>query len=160
MLAPCGYREQITVGLDTASVRLAQIRREIEEADAEVRAAIHRFLADEPESIGGFDAGPGPYDFLATALGACTSMTLRLYANHKGLALDDVTVDLRHDRLHADDCAGCAQTPHRIERIRRDIRLTGDLSAEQRRRLLEIADRCPVHRTLEGELRIETTLKE
>ena len=123
-------------------------------------SANHQLNGDEPRSAGGSDLGPSPYELLLMALGACTSMTLRMYANHKGLALDDVTIDLRHDRFHAEDCAGCADTPRRIERIRREIRLAGDLTTEQRQRLLEIADRCPVHRTLEGELRIETELTE
>lgn len=123
-------------------------------------SAHHQLSADEPRSAGGTDFGPSPYELLLMSLGACTSMTLRMYANHKGLALNDVTIDLRHDRLHAEDCAECADTPRRIDRIRRAIRLKGDLTPDQRQRLLEIADRCPVHRTLEGDLRIDTSLDE
>jgi putative redox protein len=92
------------------------------------------------------------------ALGACTSMTLRMYANHKGLPLDDVTVRLRHDRVHADDCVDCTEQSRKLERIGRVLTLTGDLTEAQRERLLHVANRCPVHRTLEGELSIETAL--
>ncbi len=118
----------------------------------------HQLLADEPRDVGGTDLGPSPYDLLLMALGACTSMTVRMYADHKGLPLDDVEVRLRHERLHVQDCAAdCdddvkagADRQGRIERIERRIDLTGDLTSEQRARLLAIADRCPVHRTITG----------
>ncbi len=115
----------------------------------------HFLKADEPKKYGGSEQGPTPYDLLLMALGACTSMTLRMYANRKKLPLDDVSVRLLHDRAHAEDCVDCEDG---IERITRQIALAGDLDAEQRARLLEIADRCPVHRTLESDLRIETEL--
>ncbi|WP_058554898.1 bifunctional alpha/beta hydrolase/OsmC family protein [Thiohalocapsa sp. ML1] len=116
----------------------------------------HQLLADEPKGAGGTDLGPSPYDLLLMALGACTSMTIRMYAEHKGLPLDDVEVRLTHDRIHVDDCeADCdeatraaADKQGRIEVIDRVIELTGDLTPEQRRRILAIADRCPVHRTM------------
>ncbi|NBC15178.1 MAG: alpha/beta fold hydrolase [Gammaproteobacteria bacterium] len=118
----------------------------------------HQLLADEPKAVGGKDLGPSPYDLLLMALGACTSMTIRMYADHKGLPLDDVEVRLKHERIHVDDCAAdCddeiragADKQGRIERIERNIDLTGDLTEAQRARLLQIADRCPVHRTMEG----------
>ena len=118
----------------------------------------HQLLADEPRSAGGDDLGPSPYELLLMALGACTSMTIRMYADHKGLALDDVEIRLRHERIHVDDCAtecdedirAGADKHGRIERIERYIDLTGDLTEAERARLLEIADRCPVHRTLMG----------
>jgi putative redox protein len=121
-------------------------------------SANHQLNADEPMSAGGSDMGPSPYELLLMSLGACTSMTLRLYANHKRWPLDDVSITLSHNRVHADDCADCADAPRQIERIRRVVTLQGDLTTEQRRRLLEIADRCPVHQTLEIDLQIDTVL--
>ncbi len=125
----------------------------------------HRLLADEPESIGGFDAGPSPYDLLGAALGACTSMTLRMYADRKRLPLDRVTVEISHDRIHADDASADAHdaaTSERqgaqIDRFTRRLRLDGDLDDAMRSSLKKIADRCPVHRTLEASSRIETEL--
>lgn len=115
----------------------------------------HFLRADEPEKYGGSNLGPTPYDLLLMSLGACTSMTLRMYANRKQLPLDDVEVRLVHERVHAEDCIDCEQ---KIERITRRISLKGELDAAQRQRLLEIADRCPVHRTLESEPQIVTEL--
>jgi uncharacterized OsmC-like protein len=120
-----------------------------------VRAGRHHGVLDEPAPAG-TDLGPTPYDALLAALGGCTAMTVRMYARRKGWPLDDVTVALRHDRIHATDCADCISTDGRVDRIAREITLTGDLDDEQRTRLLEIADRCPVHRTLRGEITIET----
>ncbi len=119
----------------------------------------HQAMSDEPLSVGGKNLGPSPYDLLLMALGACTSMTLRMYANHKKLDLQDIEVRLRHGRVHADDCRDdCDDGTSKIEQISRRLTLSGDLSDAQRRRLLEIADRCPVHRTLESDLRISTEL--
>ena len=118
----------------------------------------HVWLADEPASAGGGDLGPDPYEHLLAALGACTSMTIRMYANHKKLPLDDVTVTLSHDREHVTDCEGCRSEPHQIEVINRTVTLKGDLTEENRERLLQIANRCPVHRTLHSDLRVETVL--
>jgi uncharacterized OsmC-like protein/alpha-beta hydrolase superfamily lysophospholipase len=115
----------------------------------------HQLMADEPVKSGGTNLGPTPYDLLLMSLGACTSMTLRVYANHKKIPLDDVEVTLEHERDHAEDCDGCND---KIERLTRKITLTGDLSDEQRQRLLEIADRCPVHRTLESNPQIVSVL--
>ncbi len=125
-----------------------------------IRAGRHRLVADEPAEIGGADSGPTPYGLLLAALGACTSMTLRMYARRKQLPLERVTVRLHHERVHSADCADCDEKPARIDRIDRTLELTGDLDDAQRQRLLEIADRCPVHRTLIGEVRIETRLAE
>ncbi len=121
----------------------------------EVRIGAHRFLADEPRGVGGDDAGPSPYDLLAAALGVCTSMTLRMYAARKSVTLEGVAVAVRHAKVHADDGAGGEA---KIDRLTRTITLEGPLDEEQRRRLLEIADRCPVHRTLERENEIVTEL--
>lgn len=123
-----------------------------------IRAGRHRLQADEPSALGGSDAGPSPYDLLLASLGACTSMTLRLYANHKQWPLERVEVRLRHDKIHATDCADCETREGKIDRIEREIRLTGALDETQRQRLLEIANRCPVHRTLHSEVTIPTRL--
>ncbi len=117
----------------------------------------HFLRADEPLKYGGSDLGPTPYDLLLMSLGACTSMTLRMYANRKKLPLEDVQVRLVHERVHAEDCVDCQD---KIERITRRITLLGELDDEQRQRLLEIADRCPVHRTLESDLQVATELVE
>ena len=116
----------------------------------------HRMIADEPVSAGGHDTGPGPYDFLLAGLGACTSMTMRLYAERKSIPLDRVTVTLKHGRIYAKDCEECETKEGMISQIDRVIRMDGNLDAEQRKRLMEIADRCPVHRTLTSEIRIVT----
>lgn len=121
---------------------------------AMVQAGPHRLLADEPQSVGGFASGPSPYEFLSAALGACTSMTLRMYADRKNLPLDRVSVEISHAKVHAQDCSDCAEDLRgrdgKIDRFERRIALEGDLDAETRKRLLEIADKCPVHRTLEA----------
>lgn len=117
----------------------------------------HRMLADEPVAAGGEDTGPGPYDFLLAGLGACTSMTLRLYADRKALPLERVTVTLKHSKIHAEDCTECETRTGMLDQIERAIAMEGALDAEQRRKLMEIADKCPVHRTLTSEVRIVTT---
>lgn len=123
-------------------------------------AGAHAFYADEPEEDDGDDLGPTPYELLLWALGACTSMTLMMYARRKGWPLQDVTVHLHHDRVHALDSAAAEQTGGRMERIERELTLIGDLSEEQRARLLEIAARCPVHRTLTGDVTVVDRLAE
>ena len=116
----------------------------------------HRLVADEPVAAGGEDAGPGPYDFLLAGLGACTSMTMRLYADRKSLPLDRVTVTLKHSKIYAKDCAECETREGMLDQIERDITVEGALDSEQRKKLMEIADKCPVHRTLTSEIRIVT----
>jgi putative redox protein len=116
----------------------------------------HRLLADEPVSVGGLDSGPGPYDFLLAGLGACTAMTVRLYAERKAWPLERVSVVLKHGKIHAADCADCETREGMLDRIDRTITFAGELDAEQRQRLLEIADKCPVHRTLTSEIDIRT----
>jgi uncharacterized OsmC-like protein/fermentation-respiration switch protein FrsA (DUF1100 family) len=122
----------------------------------EILSGPHRFLADEPVKVGGLDSGPGPYDLLLAGLGACTSMTLRLYADGKKLALKRVSVRLTHNKIHAEDCLNCETKEGMVDRIDRSITFEGALDAEQRKRLLEIADKCPVHRTLKSEIDIRT----
>ncbi|WP_116040567.1 bifunctional alpha/beta hydrolase/OsmC family protein [Amycolatopsis palatopharyngis] len=121
-----------------------------------ITAGSHVLVADEPEPVGA-DSGPSPYDLLLAALGACTSMTVRMYAQRKNWPLDRVRVSLRHSRGHAEDCAECGTRTGRVDRIDRIIHLEGDLDADQRQRLLDIADKCPVHRTLRSEVVIETS---
>jgi uncharacterized OsmC-like protein/alpha-beta hydrolase superfamily lysophospholipase len=116
----------------------------------------HRLLADEPLAAGGDDTGPGPYDFVLAGLGACTSMTMRLYADRKSLPLERTTVTLRHSRIHAEDCAECETKAGMLDQIDLVIAMEGNLDPEQRKRLMEIADKCPVHRTLTSEIRIVT----
>ncbi len=124
----------------------------------QIEAGAHPLLADEPMQLGGEDTGPTPYDLLLASLGACTNMTLRLYADRKGWPLKEITVRLRHDKIHAQDCKECETKEGFLDRIEREITLGGDLNEIQRQRLLEIADRCPVSRTLQSEIRIESRL--
>jgi len=116
-----------------------------------IRVGRHMLAADEPASVGGDDSGPGPYDLLSAALGACTSMTIRMYAERKNWPLERVTVRLHHEKVHATDCADCESEVRKIDRIDRRIRIEGALDAAQRQRLMEIADKCPVHQTLHRE---------
>jgi uncharacterized OsmC-like protein len=122
----------------------------------EIIAGRHHFLADEPVNAGGLDSGLGPYELLLAALGACTSMTLRLYADRKKLPLTRTLVRLRHSRIYGSDCAECETKEGKLDRIECIITLEGDLDADARKRLLEIADKCPVHRTLKSEIDIRT----
>ena len=124
----------------------------------DVRLGKHPLVADEPRSVGGTDLGPTPYDLLSAALATCTSMTLRMYANHKSLDLASATVRVEHDKVHAEDCVDCESTEGRIDEFRRSISLEGDLTEAERSRMLEIADRCPVHRTLHGEVKVRSKL--
>ena len=124
-----------------------------------IRAGRHALRADEPEVYGGNDSGPSPYDLLLASLGACTSMTIRMYADLKKLPLEKITVRLKHEKIHAQDCAECETREGRIDKIEREIELTGALDDAQRAKLLEIANKCPVHRTLHSEVYIPTSLR-
>jgi uncharacterized OsmC-like protein len=123
-----------------------------------IHAGLHQLASDEPLDQGGSDTGPSPYELLASALGACTSMTLGMYARRKGWPLEEAIVRLRHSRIHAVDCAECETKEGMLDRIDRDIELRGHLSDEQRARLLEIADKCPVHQTLMRGMQIRSRL--
>lgn len=131
---------------------------EVEGYTQKVMARRHRFTVDEPVEQGGADAGPNPYELVLAGLGACTAMTLRMYANRKGLPLEGVRVRLRHSKIHAIDCANCETKVGKVDRIDRIIEVLGPLSPEQRAKLLEIANKCPVHRTMESEIDITTQL--
>ena len=120
----------------------------------------HALIADEPKSYGGTERGPSPYEYLLAGLGACTSMTIQMYARHKQWPLEDAVVRLSHNKIHAKDCADCETTNGKIDQIKREVELIGVLDDQQRERLLEIADKCPVHKTLHGEIKVETVLKE
>lgn len=124
----------------------------------EVQAGPHRFVLDEPAGLGGAGEGPTPYDLLAAALGGCTAMTLHFYARREGMPLEAVDVRVEHDRQHAKDCAECLTQSGFIHQFQVDIRLTGDLTDAQRAKLLEVAGRCPVRKTLEREIRVSERL--
>jgi putative redox protein len=145
-------------GTVTVSERGADAARGISHLAQEILVGRHRLAADEPVEAGGSDLGPNPYDLLLAALGACTSMTLRLYADHKKWPLEQVGVDLSHQKMHAADCADCETKEGKIDLIEREITLSGPLDAAQRQRLLEIAEKCPVHRTLHSEIKIASRL--
>lgn len=136
------------VTVETASGKFKQI----------IRSGSHQLIADEPLSFGGSDLGPGPYDYLLAGLGACTSMTIKMYADRKNIPLEKVTIELEHSREHVGDCDSCNNQENRIDVIDRTISLSGDLSEKQREKLMEIADKCPVHRTLENRIDIHSTL--
>lgn len=121
-----------------------------------VDSAGHRLIADEPLSYGGDNRGPSPYDFLSIGLGACTGMTIRLYAEHKGIGLERVAVSVTHDKVHASDCDDCETKDNKVDTFTREIELTGDLSDEEREKLMKIADKCPVHRTMHAEIKVRT----
>jgi putative redox protein len=126
----------------------------------EIVANGHHLIADEPIPVGGADTGPTPYDYLVASLGACTSITLRMYADRKQWPLDSIVVKLKHQKIHAEDCRQCETKEGKIDLIEREIELIGDLSPEQRERLMKIADKCPVHRTLHSEIRVESRPKD
>ena len=124
-----------------------------------IRVNGHTLVADEPQEMGGTDQGPTPYDLLLASLGACTAITLRMYADRKNWPLENMRISLNHTKMHAQDCEHCETKTGQIDHISRDIELAGPLNEEQRSRLLEIADHCPVHRTLQREIVVKTSMK-
>lgn len=141
----------------SSEARVVMVRKGEGDLGQEIVVGTHILTADEPEPLG-TDTGPTPYNLLAAALGACTSMTLTLYAERKEWPLESVTVVLRHDKIHAEDCADCETRVGKVDRIERAIELEGPLTDEQRQRLLEIAEKCPVRRTLSSEISIRSRL--
>ena len=133
-------------------------RTMIDSFHTDIRAGEHALVADEPASVGGSNHGPSPYDLLSAALASCTTMTLKMYASFKKLELRSTTVRVTHNKIHADDCADCDSAEGKIDEFRREITFDGDLTEAEITRMLEIADRCPVHRTLEGEIKVRTSL--
>lgn len=133
-------------------------RTAIDSFRTELLAAGHAMLADEPISVGGTDLGPSPYDLLGAALASCTSMTLKMYASRKQLNLQTITVRVKHGKVHAKDCSDCESTSGKIDEFQRSISFEGSLTDEQTERLLQIADMCPVHRTLHAEVKVRTSL--
>jgi putative redox protein len=140
--------EKVTVTVHGSAAGFAQA----------IAAGRHALTADEPTSVGGTDTGPNPYDLLLAALGSCTSMTVAMYARRKRWPLEAVTVRLRHSKIHAADCEACETKEGRLDHIEREVELTGVLTDDQRARLLDIANKCPVHRTLTSEIHVESRL--
>ena len=138
--------------------RSVVVRSTPEKFGQEIETGKHTMRSDEPENLGGRDTGPTPYDHLLAALGSCTSITLQMYAGRKGWPLEGVRVVLKHGKIHARDCSDCETAQGKIDQIVKEIELLGPLSGEQRQRLLEIADICPVHRTLRNEVSIRSRL--
>ena len=130
------------------------VRGKADSFQQEITSGSHRFQADEPVSVGGTDSAPTPYDYILAGLGACTSMTVGLYARKRKWPLQEVVVALRHSRIHANDCADCDTKEGMLDRIELDVELEGPLTDEQRAKLMEIAHKCPVHRTLGNEIDI------
>lgn len=153
-----GMGEQAAKAPSTAEPREVVVRGDAQGFAQEVAVGPHRLISDEPTAVGGVDAGPGPYDLLVAALGSCTSMTIALYARRKRWPLEAVYVRLRHSKIHAADCEDCETREGKLDQIERDIELVGALDEEQRARLLDIANKCPVHRTLLSEIVVRTQL--
>lgn len=143
---------------DTTNDKAVVVKVGPEALTADVQAGRHTWFADEPASVGGQDRGPTPYDLLLSALGACTAITLRLYASRKQWPLEGIEVRLRHGRVHGQDCEKCEENGPLLEQVDKELHLLGPLSEEQRQRLETISSKCPVQKTLQASLRIVTTL--
>ncbi|MEQ9441940.1 MAG: bifunctional alpha/beta hydrolase/OsmC family protein [Cyclobacteriaceae bacterium] len=141
------------------STELQVVTRTGETFSTEIMAGQHTLTADEPESVGGLDLGPSPYDLLAASLAACTGMTLRMYANHKKWPLEEVLVHVNHQKIYDEDCQNCEDPSKKIDHIERIVEVKGELDEQQQQRLQQIADKCPVHKTLHAAVKVHTTLK-
>ena len=145
---------------ETDAQTFARIGSPDEKFTTQIKNRHHSLIADEPEKDGGFDLGPSPYELLNAALGACTVMTLRMYADHKKIDLQEVRVHLNHSKKHIEDCSDCENPNTKVDHISRELEIFGDLDEKQKQRMVQIADKCPVHKTLTGPaVRIETKLK-
>jgi len=144
--------------LQTESQTVVSIKDKTNKFLTQIQTGKHSLLADEPVDVGGEDLGPSPYQLLTSALGACTAMTMRMYADRKGWEVGQIKVHLNHEKKHSDDCADCEKASSKIDHFERIIEIDSELDDKQRQRLLEIANKCPVHRTLEGEVKVETRL--
>lgn len=142
------------------STDLQVVTRTQQTYTTEIMASQHALTADEPESVGGLDLGPSPYDLLAASLGSCTGMTLRMYANRKEWPLEEVVVHVKHQKIYDQDCQNCDNPDNKIDHMERMIEIKGDLTEKQRERLKEIADKCPVHKTLHASIKVTTSVKE
>jgi putative redox protein len=142
---------------DKSSGRSVVVRGNAARFVQEILVGPHRLTADEPASAGGSDSGPSPYELLLAALGACTSMTVGMYARRRGWPLEEVTLDLRHSRIHASDCADCEAKDTMLDTVELDVHFAGALTTEQVSSLLEIAKKCPVHRTLVSKIVVNTS---
>lgn len=156
----CRYLEPMDIGgIETNVIdSRVTVRTGAQGFYTEMFANGHALTADEPIAYGGTNRGPTPYDYLLTSLGACTSMTVQMYARKKW-PLQSAVVRLSHDKIHAEDCENCELTRGKLDHFSRELELVGDLSPKQRQKLLEISERCPVHKTLHAEVRVKTTLK-
>ncbi len=143
----------------TESQTVVVIRDKTNKFLTHIQTGAHALLADEPADVGGEDRGPSPYQLLTAALGACTAMTMRMYADRKGWEINEIKVHLNHEKKHSDDCVDCEKSSSKIDHFERIIEIESELNDSQRQRLLEIANKCPVHRTLENEVKVETRLK-
>ena len=159
VIATWVQRYVVAPSSDEFSTDLQVVTRTKQGFTTEIRAGQHSFIADEPESVGGLDTGPTPYDLLAASLGACTGMTLRMYADHKKWPLEEVLVHVKHEKVYDQDCQDCEDPGKKIDQLERVVEVKGDLTDQQRQRLLEIADKCPVHKTLHASIKVNTSLK-
>lgn len=144
---------------DSEQKKIVHIHLGNENYKTVMTAGNHELISDEPQSVGGMDKGPDPYDYLLMSLGSCSVITMRMYAERKKWPVEDIFVEMRHHKAHADDCEDCDDPKARIDKIEKDITVKGDLSEEQVQKLLEISKKCPVHKTLLNDINIHTEIE-